>query len=114
MSRATTIVIIFILLLPPLLKNLYLLWNTALIFVLILVAFLPFFGAAYATYLLQCIFVEKQKITSLMMEIPPEIRASARRSNGEFNHVLKNIHDLHTKMQDGQETLTRKALAQKH
>lgn len=108
MSRVTTILIIFILLLPPLLENLYLLWNTALIFALILVAFLPFFGAAYNVYLLRRIFVEKQKIASLMMEIPPEIRASARRSNGEFNHVLKTIQDLHTNMQDSQETLTQR------
>lgn len=114
MPRITTIVIIFVLLLPPLLENLYLLWNAALIFVLVLVAILPFFGAACNIFLLRRIFIERRKITSIMMEISFEVRASTRRSDGEFNRVLKTIQDLHTNMQDSQETLTREVLTQRH
>lgn len=114
MPRARTVVIIFIVLLPPILESdLSQIWDTALVLVLLLATILPFFGAAYNIYLLQRIHSEKRKIAGVMTEIPLELRASTRWSNEEFNHILMTIQDLQTKMQDSQETLTREALTQR-
>lgn len=108
MPRVTTIIIIFILLLPPLLES-DLFWEI----VIALNIMLPFIGAAYDIYLLRRILEEKRKIANIMKEIPLELRAFARRSDGEFNRALTTIQDLHTKMQDSQEALTKEALTQR-
>lgn len=108
MPRVRTVIIIFILLLSPLLES-NLFWEI----VIALNIMLPFIGTAYDIYLLRRILNEKQKITNIMMEIPLELRAFARRSDGNFNRALTTIQDLHAKMQDSQEALTKEALTQR-